>query len=172
MTRVLTGLSVLGFSFLGAACGPSYESDIKTPDEILAEQEEIAAEDAKESEAHRASVDPEDTESEEKAKFDKKQSDLELKRAARGAESCPGSLPDDQKKTSPKGMAKVTLIFLNDGHVKSGTISPPFEDTPVGACVLRAMNNVIVPVFTGPEETIEWEIDLTGEKKADKPAEE
>lgn len=152
---------------LGAVgCGPSYGGqDAKTPDEIIAEQERLGAEQEKERAANEYTGKVEDTTDEEKKKkWDKKQVDLEMKRAARSAETCPGSVTEKTE----KGTAKVTLKFGNDGHVKESTIGSPYEDTAVGKCVLRAMTSVIVPAYEGNEESVEWDIDLTKEpeKKA------
>jgi hypothetical protein len=162
----------LGFwvvAALGAAgCGPSYGGqDAKTPDEIIAEQERLGAEQEKEAAANEYTGPVEDvTDEEKKKKWDKNQVDLEMKRAARSAETCPGSVTEQ----APKGMAKVTVKFGNDGHVKEATIDSGYEETAVGKCVLRAMQSVIVPAYEGSEETVEWEVDLSKEpeKKGDK----
>jgi len=142
-----------------AACGPSYGGQpVKTPDELVADQEQLAEQQEKESQAHQGtSGSDEETDLEKKAKFDKKQTELELKRAQRSAESCVGVVTEQ----GPTGTAKFTLTFSNDGHVKEGTISAPFDGTPVGKCALNAMKSVIVPPFDGTEESVDWEIDLT-----------
>jgi hypothetical protein len=62
--------------------------------------------------------------------------------------------------------ASVTLVFANDGHVKSLTVGPPYDENAVGKCVQRALNAVIVPAYQGGEHTLDWEIDLTGNKKS------
>ena len=156
MTRY--ALIVVTLFGLGA-CGPAQPEHVKTPDEWLAEQE---AEGAKlEAERKQQSVDaPTTTEDEKKRLWDDKQADLELRRASRSAETCPESVTEK----SPKGRATVTITFTNDGNVKESSISEPYADTTVGTCVLRAMGNVIVPAYNGPEKTIQWEIDLTDAK--------
>lgn len=106
------------------------------------------------------------TDSEEAAKFDDRGAEIELTRAARSAETCPGSLPPEQQKDVKKGEAVVTLTFLNDGHVKDAKISSDYVDTPVGNCVLRAMGAVIVNAYQGAEKTMEWKVDLTKEQPA------
>jgi len=50
--------------------------------------------------------------------------------------------------------------------VREARIGDPYADTVVGKCVLRAMEAVIVRPYEGPEKTIEWEVDLTGERKS------
>jgi hypothetical protein len=155
---------------LVVACGGPSDSGqgVKTPDELVAEQERLAEEQEKESQAHRSSSgSDEETDLEKKAKFDKRQADLELKRAQRSAESCVGVVTEQ----GPTGTAKFSLTFSNDGHVKEGTVSAPFDGTPVGKCALNAMKAVIVPPFDGGDETVEWEIDLTPKEDPNKKEE-
>lgn len=149
------------------ACGPDLQGqDVKTPDEII-EEEERAAEEAERKKAAEGddtelAADEQETDLDKKAKFDEKQADLELKRAARSAETCVGVVTE----AGPKGTGKVTLVFGNDGKVTESKIDPPFHDTALGKCVLRAMSGVILPKFVGDPVTKEWEINLTGEKPA------
>jgi len=105
-------------------------------------------------------MDDEETDSEKAAKFDKKQAKLELQRAARSAATCPDSLPEEEAKTAARGTAEVELWFENSGAVKKATLAPPHADTPVGACILRAMQAIIVPAFTGEIVQIKWKIEL------------
>jgi len=160
------------------ACGgPSYGSNtVKTPDELIAEQEQLGDQQLKNS---RNSADYADTsgptEDEKQRQWDDKQADLELHRAARSAESCPESVTEDEKDKkgkkvkstkAPDTKTTVSMVFQNDGHVKSLTLTAPYDDNPVGKCVERAMKAVIVPAYTGPEHNVEYEIDLTGGKKS------
>jgi hypothetical protein len=146
----------LALCFSWACGGPSSSGQgVKTPEELVAEQEQLADQQAKESEENR-STESEPTDLEKKAAFDKRQADLEMKRAARSAESCPGSITED----TPEGTAHVSVTFGNDGHVKNTTINAPYDENAVGKCVLQAMNAVIVPRFDGAEETMEWDIKL------------
>jgi hypothetical protein len=159
---------ILGSFLLGlvaVACGPSMEADhVKTPDELIAEEEAKGAEQMK---AQRDGGDYDtdnssaQTDEDKRRGWDTKQADIEMHRAANSAESCPESVAEK----SPKGMAGLTVTFGNDGRVKSATINDPYgEDTAVGKCVLRAMKAVIVPPYQGSEQTLNWEIDLKGGK--------
>ncbi len=163
MQRVVLG--VLGFG-LFLACGPNMDGGhVKTPDELIAEQEALGAEQEKRQRNSDAYDDTSEgpTEEEKKRGWDAKQADLELHRAANSAESCPQSVTEK----SPKGRAAVTVTFGNDGHAKSVTVGDPYgEDTAVGKCVLRAIKAVIVPSYEGAEQTVSWEVDLTGAKKS------
>lgn len=165
----LTWLTLVA-PLLVACGGPSDGGQgVKTPDELVAEQERLADEQAAESEKHQGtSGSDEETDLEKKAKFDKRQADLELKRAQRSAESCVGVVTEQ----GPTGTAKFSLTFSPDGHVKDGTVSAPFDGTPVGKCALNAMKAVIVPPFDGGEETVDWEIDLTPKEDPNKKPED
>lgn len=147
------------------ACGPSYTQTVKTPDEILAEQEALGAEQVKNSKESGATVDDESTDAEQKQKFDERYTELEVSRAIRSAETCPGVSGE-----GPYGVAKVSITFTNDGHVVDSktTISAPFAGTVNGDCVLRAMNAIITKNFVGPEVTKELDIKLAEPKKEDK----
>jgi hypothetical protein len=162
MSRLI--LSAVSLCALLSACGGVQDSQkIKSSDEWLEEQDREGAEQLRAEKKQKEFQDDSGvSEDEKKREWDDKQADLELRRAARSAETCPESVPEK----APKGVATVTLVFQTDGHVKTSTISPPYADTPVGACVLRAMGNIIVPAYTGGDHTVEWEIDLTGAKKS------
>jgi hypothetical protein len=159
---------ILGSFILGlvaAACGPSMEADhVKTPDELIAEEEAKGAEQMKnqrDSGDYDTDSSAGQTDEDKRRGWDAKQSDIEMHRAANSAESCPESVTEK----APKGMANITVTFGNDGRVKSATINEPYgEDTAVGKCVLRAMKAVIVPPYQGGEQTLNWEIDLKGGK--------
>lgn len=164
------------FALAVVACGPSYGSGggVKTPDQLIAEQEALGDEQLKN---QRKSGDYADTaaptEDEKLHEWDQKQGELELKRAARSAETCPDSVSEGEKdaKGKPKAKAKegkatVTMLFANDGHVKSLTTSPPYDENAVGKCVQRALNAVVVPAYKGGEHSETWEIDLSGGKKS------
>lgn len=155
---------ILGSFILLAACSKQ-GGHVKTPDELVADQERLADQQAVESKKYEGTGAAEETDIEEVKHWDQDQAELELKRAARSAATCQGSLSEDQRKGSPRGTGHVTLVFNNEGHVKESSIGSPFADTPVGKCALRAMAAVIVPAYVGAEETVEWEVDLTGKKQ-------
>jgi len=171
------------FALAIVACASNEPGEIKTPDQILAEQEALGDEQLKKQQSSSNTVDTsESTEEEKKREWDAKQADLELHRAAHSAETCPESVIEGDKAIDPKTgkppkgskpptkgkdtKATVSILFANDGHVKSLTVSPPYDENPVGKCVQRALNAVIVPAYVGAEHTEEWVIDLTGGKKS------
>lgn len=158
-------LSSLGL--LLSACFSADPQGVKSPDEIVAEQEAMGAEQLKEEQMATPIMDDEETESERVAKFDKKQAKLELQRAARSAATCPDSLPEEEAANAPRGTAEVEIWFENSGAVQKATLAPPHADTPVGACILRAMEAIIVPRFTGEIVQVKWKIELN--EKGAKP---
>src|SRR5262245_34280734 len=94
MTAMKRAAVIVGLARLPACGGGGGSSRAKTPRELIADQEKAADEQAEESKRNPPPVSAEETDAEKKAKFDKKQADLELKRAARSAESCPGSVSE------------------------------------------------------------------------------
>ena len=145
-----------------AGCSTASPDHVKTSDEWLAEQEAEGAKiEQNKKKTEGAYDEPTTTEDEKKREWDDKQAELELKRAARSAETCPESVTEK----APKGKATVTLVFTNDGRVKESKITETYAENAVGKCVLRAMSSVIVPAYTGAEKTVEWEVDLSGGKK-------
>lgn len=150
----------LGGVLLGGAvaCGPSYdERTIKTADDRLKEQEELAYQ-----EELRSRNKPEATgevveEAEKPGGFDDKQADLELKRATRSAETCPEVVTGDK---IPHGKTSVTITFALDGSVAEATIPPPFEGTRIGDCALNAYQAIIVPPYSGERKVITWDVNL------------
>jgi hypothetical protein len=135
---------------------------VKTPDEIVAEQEALGVEQQKKARDAGDYDEPETTAYEKQQEWDQDYASLELRRASRSAETCPESVTEK----APKGKAVVTLVFSNDGRVKDSKVGDPYAETAVGKCILRAMAAVIVKTYTGPEKTVEYEIDLTGAKKS------
>ncbi|HEY3236656.1 MAG TPA: hypothetical protein VGJ84_18195 [Polyangiaceae bacterium] len=146
---------------LVAACTSTTASTgIRSQDEYVSDEEKAAEEQEKKSKANPYIADSEQTDMEKKKEWDEHQAQLELARAARSAATCPSSLPEEEQKKVEKGVAKFSLVFKNDGHVKEATLQPPYADTPVGKCMLRAMLAVIVPAYAGSEHSIDWEVDL------------
>lgn len=159
--------AILISTCLMVACGPSYTQTVKTPDEIIADQEALAVEQEKKTQeqASYADTSGKDTTTsiEKEARFDAKYTDMEISRAVRSATTCPGVSGE-----GPYGEAKVSLTFKNDGHVATDktTVNAPFAGTPNGDCVLRAMNAIITKNFEGQPETKDVAITLEAAPKA------
>lgn len=151
-------------------CGPSYGGqDVKTPEQLVDEQERIQAQNDKS--AKERGVDDtasdEATDSEKQKEFDKRQATLELQRATRSAESCPGVVAGEETKAKPRGEATVTVTFQEDGTVKTVSVPSPFDGTPVGECVLRAYKAVIVPPYTGGDHIEDVKVTLKDAPKTE-----
>jgi hypothetical protein len=164
MTKRLTICTV---SWL-AACGPTYGGqDVKTSDEWLAEEEAAAVEEEKKAKQRGddGTYHGVETDDEKRQQFDKKQADMELKRATRSASSCPGVVHEQEsKENKQRGTARVTITFQEDGSVKSATVSSPFDETPVGNCVVNAYKTVVIPPYVGGDQIIDWEVELEDPK--------
>jgi hypothetical protein len=166
MKRELAGsrFSFVALALIAWGCGPSYGGqDVKTPDQLVEEQDEIAKQEEAERKAKGtdSSYSGEETDSEKKHEFDKKQVKMELQRATRSAESCPGVVAGQEPKDKkPRGDTRVTINFQEDGTVRAVSIPDPFDGTPVGDCVLRAYKAVIVPPYTGGEQIVDWDVSL------------
>jgi hypothetical protein len=155
-----------------SACGPSYGGqDVKTPDQLIDEQDQIEQADEKNKKARgvddSSALASEETDQEKRREFDRKQVDLELKRATRSAESCPGVVAEEEKKGEhPRGDTRVSITFKEDGTVGQVVIPSPFDGTPIGECVIRAYKAVIVPPYKGGDQIVDWDVSLKDQPKA------
>jgi hypothetical protein len=76
------------------------------------------------------------------APFNMGEAKARLAAVAAGAQSC--------KKGDMTGTGRVIVVFAPSGAAQSATVSgPPFEGTPVGACVAVRFRGVRVPPFGG-----------------------
>jgi hypothetical protein len=155
---------------LAWGCGGSEGEGVKTPDQLIDEQVKIAEEDEKRKAAkgEDPAMAAEETDAEKKREFDKKQVNMELARATRSAESCPGVVAEMETKEHPRGETRATVTFVEDGTVRDVSIPSPFDGTPIGDCVKRAYKSVIVPPYSGGEQIVDVELVLKDEKKAGK----
>lgn len=154
-------------ALLLGACGPSYSGQgVKTPEERVAEQEQLEYESEQEKKARGdddlATLDEQEDE-DAPGEFDEKQSKMELKRATRSAKSCPGVVTDEKQ----RGEATVTITFSGDGAVKDASITPPFDGTRLGECILNAYKAVIVPPFKGDAHVMDWQLTIEDVKAED-----
>jgi hypothetical protein len=159
---LLLAAPVLAPLFAALACGPSYdERTIKTADDRIKEQEELAYQEELRQRNKPATGGATVEETEKVGAFDDKQAELEFQRATRSAETCPDVVTGEG---APSGKTSVTVTFALDGSVAAATIPPPFEGTRLGNCVLNAYQALIVPPYSGERKVITWDVNL--EKKA------
>jgi len=152
-------------SSIAVGCGTTYTQTVKTPDEIIAEQEQLGAEQEKKKNAYDTGTDSGELDSEKRKKFDDRQAEIEINRAVRSAETCPGVVD-----SGPYGEAGVSITFNNEGHViaDKSSIDSQFADKPIGECVLRAINAVIVPSYVGVPVAKQLKIKLAEAPKGTK----
>lgn len=148
---------VVAGAWLCVGCGPSYnESTIKTAEDRMREQEELAYNDEL-AERNRQEEDTGEIE-DDVGGFDEKHANLEFKQATLSAETCPEVAVADKK--PPHGSTSVTVTFDRNGLVSDATIPPPFEGTQLGACVLNAFKRINVPPYRGDIHVITWDLKL------------
>jgi hypothetical protein len=169
MSRPLLPIGAVALAVAFMACGPSYDKHtIKTADDRVKEQEELAYQEELRSRNKPASTGGPVEEAEKPGVFDEKQAELEFQRATRSAETCPEVVSGEG---TPHGKTSVTVTFALDGSVAAATIPPPFEGTRLGNCVLNAYQALIVPPYSGERKVITWDVNLEAKKGAagDKP---
>jgi hypothetical protein len=155
---------VLGASLLLASgCGPK-KPKVKSQDERLEEQLALADEQMAEQDANKSRFSEDETDSEKAEKFDVEHAKHELKRATLNASDCPNTFEKSQLEGYQPGTAELQITFANDGSVSKATINSPYDGTPVGDCVLRAINSVQVRLYQGEEVTVEWKVELAKAK--------
>ncbi len=164
-------VTVLGVALGLVACGGSGETrHVKSQSELLEEQMALADEQAAREQEHGSAYNEAESDTEKAEKFDKPGAEHELKRAALNAVDCPNTFEKAQLTGYKPGTATLQVTFANDGTVKQLTIGGGYADTNVGNCIDRAMSAVIVKTFTGPEETMEWTLELQEAKPTDAKA--
>jgi hypothetical protein len=154
-----TSMIILG-ALATIACGGGQKSSVMTPEERLNAQLAIA-EDQKDSESDNTGrFSQAETVDEEESKFDEDSANHELRRATLNATDCPNTFEKAQLGAYQPGKATVSLIFENSGSVKDVNVSAPYDGTPVGDCIIRAMGTVNVEPFKGPEIPKTWDLEL------------
>lgn len=146
----------LAVSLLGLpACGAEPRRRVKTPAERLQEQETIAYQRELE---RRQKSDPSGLgEFEPGDTFDARGLELQLKQAALSAQTCAEVVTGEEE---PLGEAVVTLGFVPDGSQASLSISPPFEGTRMGSCVLNAFREIRAAPYSGDAPPVAWSVQL------------
>lgn len=163
-----TPVAVLGMAFVLSGCSSSGDTrHVKSQSELLDEQMALADEQAAKEKEYDSGYTEAESDTEKAEKFDKAGAEHELKRAALNAVDCPNTFEKAQLTDYKPGTADLKITFANDGTVKELTIGGGYADTNVGNCIDRAMSAVIVKTFTGPEETMEWALELKEAKPTD-----
>ncbi len=163
-------LMIILAALLPIACGGSQKSNIMTPEERLNAQLAMGEEQAELDAANTDRFSESDTVAEEEANFDEESAQHEMKRAALNAVDCPNTFDKSQLAGYAPGKVVITMTFENNGGVKNVEVTPPYDGTAVGDCIVRAMGTVSVEPFIGPPVTKQKEVELLEPKppKTDK----
>ncbi len=93
--------------------------------------------------------------------YDKEATEVVLNRAARQVhDNCGMATNEDGKRAGPWGKTTVSVVLGHNGHTKQVTIPDPFLDKPSGKCAVKAFSILTFPPWNGPDETVEWAIDI------------
>lgn len=93
--------------------------------------------------------------------YDKEATDSILGRAARQVhDNCGHAKDEDGNLKGPWGKTNVSITLGHNGHTRSATIPEPFDGAPTGKCALKAFGNLTFPPWSGPDETVEWAVEI------------
>ena len=93
--------------------------------------------------------------------YDKEQTEIVLKRAARQVKDNCGATKDDTGKASgPWGKVVVQVALAHNGHGQLASIPEPYKGKATGNCVERAFSKLTFPPWAGADTTLDWEIEL------------
>jgi len=102
------------------------------------------------------------TPSEPKTPYDKDAVEGVLRRAATQVKAnCGSSTDENGKANGPWGQTKASVRLGRNGHVRGVEVPDPYNDKPVGTCVVHAFQNLIFPPYAAPADVvIEWDVEL------------
>ena len=93
--------------------------------------------------------------------YDKEQTEVVLRRAARQVhDNCGFATNDEGKQVGPWGKTSVSIVLGHNGHSKGTTIPAPYEGKPSGKCAVQAFSNLTFPPWSGPDTTVDWEVEV------------
>jgi hypothetical protein len=98
--------------------------------------------------------------------YDKEATEIVLNRAARQVLANCGFAKDEEgKEVGPWGKTSVSVTLGHNGHTRSVTIPEPFDQKPTGKCAVKAFANLTFPPWSGPDETVEWPVEIKQPRK-------
>lgn len=93
--------------------------------------------------------------------YDKEATEVILNRTSRLVkDNCGHAKDEDGKAAGPWGKVSLSVTLGHNGHTRSVTIPEPFDGKPTGKCAVRAFSNLTFPPWTGPDETLDWPIEI------------
>jgi hypothetical protein len=93
--------------------------------------------------------------------YDKEQTEIQLRRAARQAKANCGLAKDEAGlATGPWGKLNVTVTLGHNGHLRSSIVPAPYADKPVGKCIEKAFTGIVFPTWEGSDIDLDWEVEV------------
>jgi hypothetical protein len=93
--------------------------------------------------------------------YDKDGTEVVLARAARQVhDNCGFAKDEGGKLGGPWGKTVLSITLGHNGHTRSVTIPEPFDGKPTGRCAVKAFSNLTFAPWSGPDETIEWQVEI------------
>jgi pyruvate/2-oxoglutarate dehydrogenase complex dihydrolipoamide acyltransferase (E2) component len=93
--------------------------------------------------------------------YDKENTDVVLRRAARQVKDNCGLAKDENGKAiGPWGKVTIQVQLGHNGHSQGTTIPAPFQGKPTGKCVEKAFTNLQFPPWAGADTTVDWDVEL------------
>jgi hypothetical protein len=93
--------------------------------------------------------------------YDEEATKMVLTRAARQVhDNCGLATDENGKRTGPWGKTTVTVTLGHNGHSKRATVPEPFLGKPTGKCAIEAFSALQFPPWTGPDESIDWAVEI------------
>jgi hypothetical protein len=97
--------------------------------------------------------------------YDKEQTEVVLKRAARQVkENCGAAKDESGKASGPWGKTNVQVMLGHNGHSKGITVPAPYQGKPTGNCVEKAFTNLTFPPWAGQDTQVDWEVEIVQPK--------
>ncbi len=93
--------------------------------------------------------------------YDKENTDVVLKRAARQVKANCGLAKDENgKAVGPWGKITIQVQLGHNGHSKGTTVPAPYQGKPGGNCIEKAFTNLTFPPWAGGDAQVDWEVEL------------
>jgi hypothetical protein len=93
--------------------------------------------------------------------YDKEQTEIVLRRAARQVkEHCGEAKDENGKAPGPWGKTNISVNLGHNGRSKGATIQAPYDGKPTGRCAVQAFSALTFPPWSGADTTIDWEIEI------------
>ncbi len=93
--------------------------------------------------------------------YDKEQTEIVLRRAARQVkENCGEAKDENGKASGPWGKTSISVNLGHNGRSKGATIQAPYDTKPTGRCAVQAFSALTFPPWGGADTTVDWEIEI------------